>query len=269
MSWVWENSRAKSPGDRLTLLAIADNAEDDGSNAFPGLKLLGVKTSLSRSQVLRCIERLVGLGELEVAKAGGGRSHKTVYRVMMKGSQVATVSEEEGSQDDTVPEPERVSSGAVKGVIEGGAYKEKNHPSEPPKPTAGRKRTTRPPSANGKTTSALLAQYLESLSDRPPAREVGQLAKTINGLLDEGIASGLIWQTLDQDYRHRDVGPGYLPNLVAARQRGAVRSPNGNGSDRRPPPEIPEADLTSRPPRHDPVAMMAWSDRQLEEATRT
>jgi hypothetical protein len=34
MSWVWDHSRAEGT-DRLVLLAIADSAEHDGSDAWP------------------------------------------------------------------------------------------------------------------------------------------------------------------------------------------------------------------------------------------
>jgi hypothetical protein len=82
MAWVWEHSQARG-SDRLVLLAIADNANDDGGNAFPGHAELMRKTLLPRSTVYGCIERLIESGELERAEPGGGRGRRTIYRVTM------------------------------------------------------------------------------------------------------------------------------------------------------------------------------------------
>lgn len=82
MTWVWEHSQSKST-DRLVLLAIADCAADDGSNAFPSMKKLTLKTGLTDRGVQRSIARLVALGELKVALNAGPRGCNR-YRVVMR-----------------------------------------------------------------------------------------------------------------------------------------------------------------------------------------
>ena len=73
ISWVWENSSA-SGNDRLVLLAIADSAEHDGSNAWPSVRTIAKKCLLSERTVQRAIRALVSSGELIVEEQeGGGR----------------------------------------------------------------------------------------------------------------------------------------------------------------------------------------------------
>lgn len=71
ISWVWENSSA-SGNDRLVLLAIADSAEHDGSNAWPSVRTIAKKCLLSERTVQRAIRSLVSAGELIVEEQEGG-----------------------------------------------------------------------------------------------------------------------------------------------------------------------------------------------------
>ncbi len=88
----------------------------------------------------------------------------------------------------------------------------------------------------------------------------------------EKVRKAINWCQDDEFWRGNILSPGALREKYDQLRHAAKRnSQNGNSyrnGDRRPPPEIPEADLSTRPPRHDPVAMMAWSARQLEEAGR-
>jgi hypothetical protein len=67
MTRVWEHSQCKG-SELLLLLAIADHANDDGY-AFPSVATLAQKTRLSRRQVLRVIQHVEAMGELEVIRA--------------------------------------------------------------------------------------------------------------------------------------------------------------------------------------------------------
>ncbi len=81
MTWVWESSRSKKNA-RLLLLAIADCARDDGTNAFPSVAELVRKTGLSERGVQSTIADLVELGELKVRRnAGPGGCNR--YQVVM------------------------------------------------------------------------------------------------------------------------------------------------------------------------------------------
>ncbi|MDG6104008.1 helix-turn-helix domain-containing protein [Dactylosporangium aurantiacum] len=70
MTWVWDSSPVGG-NDRLVLLAIADNAADDGTNAWPSLHTLARKTLLDVRTVRRIVRRLEEGGHLHVALAAG------------------------------------------------------------------------------------------------------------------------------------------------------------------------------------------------------
>lgn len=54
MVYVFWNSQS-SGNDRLVLLAIADEADDEGRDAFPSIRRIATKTRLSTvSNVLEC-----------------------------------------------------------------------------------------------------------------------------------------------------------------------------------------------------------------------
>ncbi len=72
-SWVWHNSRATLPAF-VVLLKIADNAADDGANAWPSVAHLAAMCRVSESTVHRAITELQRLGELEVEPRAGGTS---------------------------------------------------------------------------------------------------------------------------------------------------------------------------------------------------
>lgn len=64
MSAVWEHS-IMTGNDLLLMLAIADNAADDGY-CWPSLETLAHKTRMHRTTVMRCIQRCELVGELYV-----------------------------------------------------------------------------------------------------------------------------------------------------------------------------------------------------------
>jgi hypothetical protein len=89
ISWVWRSSAATGT-DRLVLLAIADAADSDGTNAWPSVATLARKAAVSNRTVQRSIGNLVELGELEVLEQAGGPARMRAdrrpneYRVLMQ-----------------------------------------------------------------------------------------------------------------------------------------------------------------------------------------
>jgi len=69
-------------GDRLTLLAIADNADDDGANAFPLLSTIARKARMSDRQVRRSIQRLQKAREL-IVEPYPGDARRSQYSIPM------------------------------------------------------------------------------------------------------------------------------------------------------------------------------------------
>lgn len=78
-SRVWENADAKG-SELLLLLALADHAHDDGSEAFPSVATLAAKTRLSERSVQRLLRTLEERGE--IVNTGQRPSGTNVYRVL-------------------------------------------------------------------------------------------------------------------------------------------------------------------------------------------
>jgi hypothetical protein len=61
---VWKKSKATG-NDKLVLLAIADTAWEDGTNAFPSVGHIAHKTGLDKRTVKRIVKKLIEIGELK------------------------------------------------------------------------------------------------------------------------------------------------------------------------------------------------------------
>ncbi len=81
MSWVWAHSAAEGI-ERLVLLAIADQAGDDGGQAWPSVQRLAAKARVSVRTVQRAIRALQARGELAVQVNAGMRG-ANLYTVLM------------------------------------------------------------------------------------------------------------------------------------------------------------------------------------------
>lgn len=112
MSWVWQHSAATG-SDRLVLLAIADEADDQGLNAFPSVATISRKARVDRSTTLRALERLEHSGEIVTMRPetrGRGRTNR--YGVVMdrdleEVSALLSGETKETSQSDTISHQER------------------------------------------------------------------------------------------------------------------------------------------------------------------
>ncbi len=103
-SWVWEHSPVGG-SERLVLLAIADCAADDGTNAWPSVATLARKCRVDERTVQRIIRRLSGGGHLLVEASAGGRGSNR-YAVVMTGPE-----EKPEEKPETEPEPAESQSG--------------------------------------------------------------------------------------------------------------------------------------------------------------
>jgi hypothetical protein len=115
MGLVWERSRA-SGSDLLVLLAIADNAHDDGAGAWPSIDTLAFKTRLSRRNVQYVLKHLEALGELSVER-GRGRKHVNSYAINVQALHLYPDREVQPSVADVQPGAEKVQPSVGKGAI--------------------------------------------------------------------------------------------------------------------------------------------------------
>lgn len=67
MNAVWANSAAKTTM-LLTLLAIADEADDQGRNAYPSIETLARKTRQSARNVIRMVTEAEAIGEVTIQR---------------------------------------------------------------------------------------------------------------------------------------------------------------------------------------------------------
>lgn len=102
MSAVWERSPAGA-SQLLVLLAIADNADDEGL-AWPSMELIARKARMSERQVRRIVKELEASGELTVTKKRRGSSTINVYRVIPGGQDDRLP--DEGTRTDQVAHPD-------------------------------------------------------------------------------------------------------------------------------------------------------------------
>jgi hypothetical protein len=88
------------------------------------------------------------------------------------------------------------------------------------------------PPVGADSAAKILAEYIERCVKRPPSRVVGQLAKEIKALLDEGIESNDIRRGIST-WMTKGLHPSTLPSVVnEVMNRVAARaSPTTNGTD--------------------------------------
>lgn len=79
LGWVFKNSDATGH-DRLVLLALADEANDDGANCYPSIRRLAEKVRCHTKTVVESIKRLEDAGEVVVTRPERqGRGHFNRY----------------------------------------------------------------------------------------------------------------------------------------------------------------------------------------------
>lgn len=89
VAWVLHESPSTG-NDRLVLIAIADEADDDGRNAFPSAELIAHKARVHRATVFRSLLRLEAAGELLIKRPEHtGRGQHNRYVVVMGRDPVA------------------------------------------------------------------------------------------------------------------------------------------------------------------------------------
>lgn len=83
MAWVWEHSLT-SGSERLVLLALADNANDQGF-CWPSLETIAKKANISRRYVISIIKKLEKRGDIivERRRETSKKNKSNVYQVVM------------------------------------------------------------------------------------------------------------------------------------------------------------------------------------------
>lgn len=67
--------------ERSVLMALADHADDDGDNCYPGLDYLEWKLDKTERQLRRILSRLAEIGVLKMTERGNGRGNKSQFKI--------------------------------------------------------------------------------------------------------------------------------------------------------------------------------------------
>lgn len=207
MTWVWNESKSKKNA-RLLLLAIADCASDDGSNAYPSITELMRKTGLSERAVQSTLADLVALGELKVHRnAGPGGCNR--YRVVMTPAESAPPADLAPPQDQHPPaEP----AGAESAPSPQDLHPDPAEPApvtvlEPSKKISSTKRSSsgrkpkqdKPKQEAGEETDGQRVNRLARLyTDRVPLSNFNAVAGVVRKAVTAGVSDELITHGLGQ-----------------------------------------------------------------------
>ena len=171
MSRVWEESKHEGSA-LLTLLAIADFADDDGK-AFPSKKTLAKKTRMSARSVQRLVQTLIASGELFV-DPNAGRNGTNLYIVGAGGDKLSPPQVETPvTQGGDSP-----GSGGETPVTQGGDSPGSQTVIEPPKEPSGKHQSesefTR--EENNRITEVMVPE-LKPLTTTPELLEIEDVVK--------------------------------------------------------------------------------------------
>lgn len=113
------------PNEKFVLVSMADHADHNFKNIRPSIQLIAAKTNYSERQVQRYIKDFEKRGILVREKEGYGRGNTAVFRLNLSGvpklsyfvQKHAEIDDEERVTSQVPCQPERVTSGDVKGDI--------------------------------------------------------------------------------------------------------------------------------------------------------
>ena len=89
LTWVWHDCDVTEHTDLLVMLALADEADDDGSSCFPSIRRIASKTRLSVGGVHKVLERIEADGRVVIERpeqTGRGRHNRYEIDVPWKRS---------------------------------------------------------------------------------------------------------------------------------------------------------------------------------------
>ena len=156
------------------MLAIADHAWKDGTNAWPSVERLSKMTGLDQETVRRSVKKAESLGELKVDRKKGGRAPKGQHAsndyilTMVQPPQGEGVTDTQPPQGEGVnPRNERVLTPATRG--------------------GNRKVTKKEPTASNNEADAVCRKWWEESNPKPmPAGGFVGARKIIAKALDAG-----------------------------------------------------------------------------------
>jgi hypothetical protein len=224
MTAVFKHSQS-TLGSRLVLIALADNAHDDGGSAFPSVETIARKALLSERTVRYCLRNLEAIGEIK--RTGVHASGTNIYTITLPGL--------EGANSSGVQILHRGQS-----TTEGGANYDTEHVEDCPltvnEPSVNRHWTkadiSEAPKTNGsgsgtKRATAVRSDWTPTEQDIAKIREEGftedEIRRETVKMIDHFTANGKPMKDWSATWR----------NWMRNSRRFAPRTPSLNGAGRK------------------------------------
>ena len=84
MLWAFDEAETESALDKLVLLALADEADDDGGSCYPSIRRIAARTKLSAGAVRNHVASLEACGLIVVDRPEQtGRGHHNRYQLAL------------------------------------------------------------------------------------------------------------------------------------------------------------------------------------------
>jgi hypothetical protein len=197
---------SKSKGtDKVVLIGIANHEGDGG--AWPSVATLSRYANVDERTVQRSISNLVALGELAVDRQAGGteatRSDRRPNRYRVLVTRPA---------DGVTSTSSRESDGVTSTTSRGDAHVAHGVTPTSPEPSLEPSLEPRlPATVVAPNAGTIITAWIEGLRVRPPDRVVGQTAREVRLLLDQGYDPALVLEAL------RSIsGKGLHPSTLAS-----------------------------------------------------
>lgn len=189
---VWDHSTAKG-NDLLVQLALADNADQERSLAWPSVDLIAEKARVDRRTAQRCLRRLEDAGEIVLVRPGGRTTdgyRAAVYRITPG----------QGRQPDAPPQG--AAPGAPRGDKSGqpGVTPAPPQPLKEPSTTANGSPTDSvesPPRPDAPTIIRDLFAYWQDRCRHPNAKMTRERTAKVGARLREGYTPEQIRDAID------------------------------------------------------------------------
>jgi hypothetical protein len=217
MADVWDSELEGSTATHV-MAVLANSADDDGTNCFPGTRLIARRARVSERQVIRTIKALEDGGWLWILQRGSGKGHRTEYRLNVNKLHVQAektrAAEQERkrchgvtfsrSKQRVTPERSKGDICAAKGDIGGGPLYvlpviDTSHDPTPPNPLP--REGAREIEFDRAVDQVCSALGIANRRKRRPLRLAIELAAE-KGDLPAGIALEMISAVRDQDRLH-------------------------------------------------------------------
>lgn len=220
VEWALRSARVGDPIAKVILIALAEYARPDGTAAWPSHAALAECAEVSARTVIRKLQHLEDRDLIRPGDQALVSHYPTNRRPRVWDLNMAprgdTLSPQDGVRGDSLSPQDEVRGDRLDHLgVTAVSYKP---PLEPKEPTGS---ASAPAPVDN--SQRLIAEWIDhSPGGRPPGRVVGQVAKEVSLMLDEGIPYDQVRRGL-QTWQSKRLNPSVLASVVHE-----MRSANGS-----------------------------------------